>query len=552
MADDNLDAPESLEHPKDSLLRLPGEIIQNILGLLPPQQAVQLGATCRRMRESCDLPLLWRHYCKVSYDYWKPTEDYDEGIIRGQANAPWRERFIHRMIRDDYSKALFDAALTTSVQRYALLHQVADVEYESLGLLLENCNAPDDCKDVLARRFYANATLGSIHRLQAVRIWQRLASGEEVSLEEVFAALDLFVVGSRAHGIADIIQALDDIAADIKKDKPDFEQLKELDRCSIIIRHLQDNNLVGLGEDKAYRSMAHNFLCFNLFDKSKTTLPLQSVVIFCSVAKRLGINAHPCNYPSHVYAVILLGGVEVFDLQKAGATAFFDPWSSDQPVPVERLMDSLRSITIMDSDFFRYLHPAPHHAMVARACHNILRSYQEVNNGPLPDDSPKMHHDGYYASLWCMTLIEDASNRAESASAENNPHLQHLVPYVKDHFPEDMELAKKFLGPIYGPTGDSRAEFNRTMSAMEDLDLTTPPVVMRAGQEDAEDVKFKIGQMIRHKRYGYVGVIYRWDAQCAAPEHWITHMAVDNLPGGQHQPFYDILSVHRFNLMVFC
>lgn len=52
---------------------------------------------------------------------------------------------------------------------------------------------------------------------------------------------------------------------------------------------------------------------------------------------------------------------------------------------------------------------------------------------------------------------------------------------------------------------------------------------MHANQ--AELVQYKVGDVIRHKRYHYRGVIYGWDPQCKAEEDWMLQMRIDQLPG---------------------
>lgn len=44
-------------------------------------------------------------------------------------------------------------------------------------------------------------------------------------------------------------------------------------------------------------------------------------------------------------------------------------------------------------------------------------------------------------------------------------------------------------------------------------------------------VHFKVGDVIRHRRYHYRGVIYGWDAECKAEEDWMQQMRIDQLPG---------------------
>lgn len=44
-------------------------------------------------------------------------------------------------------------------------------------------------------------------------------------------------------------------------------------------------------------------------------------------------------------------------------------------------------------------------------------------------------------------------------------------------------------------------------------------------------MQYKVGDVIRHKRYHYRGVIYGWDAECKAEEDWMLQMRIDQLPG---------------------
>eukprot|EP01099_Mayorella_cantabrigiensis_P003529 TRINITY_DN2697_c0_g2_i2.p1 TRINITY_DN2697_c0_g2~~TRINITY_DN2697_c0_g2_i2.p1 ORF type:complete len:175 (-),score=40.34 TRINITY_DN2697_c0_g2_i2:245-769(-) len=58
--------------------------------------------------------------------------------------------------------------------------------------------------------------------------------------------------------------------------------------------------------------------------------------------------------------------------------------------------------------------------------------------------------------------------------------------------------------------------------------------------------KFKIGQIITHRRYSYRGVIYGYDTECKLSEDWIIQMQVDSLPRGRSQPFYHVLVDERY------
>ncbi|XP_060557516.1 F-box only protein 21-like [Ruditapes philippinarum] len=55
------------------------------------------------------------------------------------------------------------------------------------------------------------------------------------------------------------------------------------------------------------------------------------------------------------------------------------------------------------------------------------------------------------------------------------------------------------------------------------------------------EVKYRIGQVVKHKRWGYRGVIVGWDEFAKAPEYWIKN---NHPPGMEHwrtQPNYAII-----------
>lgn len=50
--------------------------------------------------------------------------------------------------------------------------------------------------------------------------------------------------------------------------------------------------------------------------------------------------------------------------------------------------------------------------------------------------------------------------------------------------------------------------------------------------------QYQLGQVIRHRLYGYRGVIFDVDPQCLAEEDWY---AMDEMQAKQDQPWYHVL-----------
>eukprot|EP00850_Spirogloea_muscicola_P000011 SM000001S04413 [mRNA] locus=s1:1028:2732:- [translate_table: standard] len=63
----------------------------------------------------------------------------------------------------------------------------------------------------------------------------------------------------------------------------------------------------------------------------------------------------------------------------------------------------------------------------------------------------------------------------------------------------------------------------------------------RAANEERAGVLYSVGSVIRHRKYGYRGVIFGWDRICSRPIDWMVRMRIFDLPSGADQPFYHVL-----------
>jgi len=53
-------------------------------------------------------------------------------------------------------------------------------------------------------------------------------------------------------------------------------------------------------------------------------------------------------------------------------------------------------------------------------------------------------------------------------------------------------------------------------------------------------LQFRVGQVVKHKKWGYRGVIIGWDLEARAPQDWLSEMHKNN-PAWRTQPNYAIL-----------
>ncbi|MCO5595272.1 hypothetical protein L7F22_049313 [Adiantum nelumboides] len=55
------------------------------------------------------------------------------------------------------------------------------------------------------------------------------------------------------------------------------------------------------------------------------------------------------------------------------------------------------------------------------------------------------------------------------------------------------------------------------------------------------EYSFRLGQKVRHSKFGYRGIICGMDPLCSESDSWSASALVQNLPRGRNQPFYQVL-----------
>lgn len=526
---------------------LPDELLEAIVSYLPPDATLALGATSKRGHKLAYDNLVWRAHCVATWKYWEASHDFKEKLNAPAPQTQWRSLYAKRRKTDTEAKATFEALLGTQQHRIKRFEEITEKGYDVKDLFLSlRDQTPDDAEDVLARRYYADAILGQVHRRTALDRWTRLQKRQMVSLEEVLGAYDLFVLGGRKGDLVDIDCELDRIADAVRVGDDDFEACSIRRKAVMIAEYLRSKSLVGNPNEQNYHDLRNNFISIALFDEVHTSLPLQSVAIYCSVARRLGINARPSNYPGHVHAVIeappnfSLDGRERTPIQdEEPEIMHMDPWRSSEEVPRNELTLRLSQMGAPPHQHQAYLAATTTFDLAVRTGRNIMHSVQEARDRqrgtsrrtPYPDVEA-----AWYSMLWSMMILGDA-NQA-STLHRRRQCLPYLAEHFQQHFPEDLGLVQTIIAPMFVSEREHAVLMHMITTNRAGDRLQKAPC-RREGLE--KKVEFKIGQTFQHKRYGYDGVIIGWDARCSAEARWIEQMRVDDLPRGREQPFYNVV-----------
>jgi len=217
-------------------------------------------------------------------------------------------------------------------------------------------------------------------------------------------------------------------------------------------------------------------------------------------------------------------------------------------VPISHLRSQLRAMGSTGLEDDELLSQASNQAMVIRSSRNMMHSVQIMQmqvrtpadadrRAPLWFSQTPDMDNAFYASLWSTMLLQGHS----SPQASRRQHyLPFLCEHIQAHCPWDADLLEKFVAPLFSRYPNERYQTAHFAQYMRDKDARPPKPLRRNPQIDAK-VKYRVGQVFKHQRYGYEGVIVGWDAMCGASDAWIDQMGVDNLQGGRNQSFYHVL-----------
>ncbi|KAI9697505.1 MAG: hypothetical protein M1820_007771 [Bogoriella megaspora] len=469
-------------------------------------------------------------------------QDPHNSIPAGVESAKyWKERYASRRASNRVVSNQLELIISRQRGRIQATEPIVRFGFDAKDVLLRNLDIPDSAEDVLARRYWSLATLNSIQRWKGIGVWMSIASGNRVSLEEALGAFDMFVLDDRFGDIQHISARLDRLAGECSSDLPEFENLTMRQKAVEICRFVRARDIVGIDSNDDYHILRNRFIGLALFDSEHQALPIVSVAIYCCLAQRLGVNANPCNFPFHVHAVIQgnelhrnLDGKPV-EPNENDDRMFLDPFSNDDEVSESRLRDLLNQSGVRDHE--QYLGASPIAETILRSARNIANSVQNSETNDPPRRSPlSSYHSGlpdtdsaFYGALWAMILFDPIRRRT---------YLHHIVSYFQQGFEVDVGLIEKFILPTFEDFPE-HPKLIELASLIRRWDETAKPITVRG--PNARNVKYRVGQVFRHRRYEYEAMIVGWDDRCQESEDWIIQMNVDSLPRGREQSFYHVV-----------
>lgn len=536
------------------LLQLPDELLGVVICHIPTAaDTAAFGLTCRRIRKVvCSSPV-WKQHCVTTWQHWAPKHGLAAKLTKPPLQTDWRQLFLQRVDHDLEAALVFKDLVSTQQKRLHRMHEIAEKGHDVQDLLLNlRDRTSDEAEDVLARRWHADAILRMMHRSRAVQVWRRFQMGDDVSTEEALCAFDTFVLANGLGDFAAVEERFDSIARSIKDKNADFDDKTVRQKALLIAAYLWSEGLVGmpalLPDEANYHALRNNFITMALLSPAHASLPLQSVAIYCAVARRCGVIATPSNFPRHVHAVVQAPPDQTLDGQpKTSDTSpellHVDTWQEPHQLYEDQLRLRLLQTGIPANDHDRQLGPADGRDTLIRASRNILVS---VNNARLHHEGGDTHSNqqpyapdpaaAQYAAFWAMSLLV---NNNDALAPQRREFLQVLLQQFHSQFPEDFALIQTWVLPML----EGSLEYGQMDDFIEDIiEEDSEPKEPQLRAAEFAEVQYRIGHYFEHRHYSYKGFIVGWDAECKAGPGWIERMQVDNLRRGRWQPFYNIVA----------
>ncbi|SGZ00341.1 BQ5605_C034g11341 [Microbotryum silenes-dioicae] len=509
---------------------LPLELLQAILSCLPTQLHLSIktllacSASSRSLRQIALDSYLWRPHVAARWRRGKQCT-YDDDALQFYRLRSMRDTQVEHDIR---------TLASTSHGRIPLIEALrgqGDEVIEALEQLqrLEDFDRP---LTWLSERYWAQQAYRCILRDQAIAVWATIAD-ETVEQEDSFEkGVWAFVAFRDGVDYRDYLLSYDmvrhpKLLALLASQRVQGEAL--LEHVAVSVMSYMRRIGFRAADATSFHDLDNHFLShvWSGIDPEADpsarfesgTLPMSLVSIFCSFVRRLpkeyNIRAKPIGFPGVMLAGVALGDsadwvmVNVFEGKIA------------QPSDLQRMLLGMRLEMVMP---ISRLGPAPAKTMCGRVAQNILTS---VRRG---DDDVVQDHYALVSAHYSVALA------LYHFAAPESRHLyaNWAVSVIQAEYPHDVSYLENTLSRVF--TGERAETVLRLCREMRDDDMVGPEPQLGTSR-----IRWRIGQVFRHRLFGYCGVVRGFDEECLASEEWIQSMGVDTLPHGRSQPFYHVI-----------
>lgn len=258
---------------------------------------------------------------------------------------------------------------------------------------------------------------------------RRVLYHEDIPLETALASLELFDTTDATHDAEGTARMLDTLANRFLAETADFTTMSISRKADVLIQWMWKQGFTGTPPDR-YRALKNVFVGLTL-RTVRTGIPLTLVAIFVGLSRRIGLTAHPCAYPGHVYAIVV---------DESGEHLFYDIFNEKTDPRIQREVITARIPSLATQQSI--LAPSNNRDLVLRMAQNILATLR------LPSIDRIQHNHGYphvcensilYAALTAIIIL---------GSGRVSPEIiRHMMQQIPSDFPMDVRFLEEEVVP---------------------------------------------------------------------------------------------------------
>ncbi|XP_036383224.1 F-box only protein 21 [Megalops cyprinoides] len=251
----------------------------------------------------------------------------------------------------------------------------------------------------------------------------------------------------------------------------------------------------------------------------RTGIPISLSVLYMTLARKLGVQLEPVNFPNH----FLLRWCQ----QRRGSEDIYDYIYIDAFGKGKQLTAKECEYLIGHQVTADYYSAITTTEVLLRMVGNLL------NIGKRGEGTEKSYQ-----------LLRDSLDLYLTINPDN---VQYLLLQARLYFhlgiwPEKvLDILQHIQALDPSQHGAVGYLVQHTLEHIQHKKHPVEPEVKRRSAAEHREVQYSVGLIMKHKRSGYNCVIYGWDPKCTMSQEWITTMRVHQLSNGANQPFYNVL-----------
>ncbi|KAM6965664.1 F-box only protein 21 [Aplochiton taeniatus] len=523
------------------LTDLPAELLEHIL-CFPALKHVDIcnvSCSCKRLHDVCHgRGTVWGHQYKLR---WPRLQKY----YRQNECCDWLKEYRTRHI---VGLQIRRTVVSISKRFFTEVPCVGQVlgdsfaEIESLGAPEHFCEDEllsilnTDKRKSLTLKYYAKKIL---YFLRQQNILRSLKSFLEQPPEHQSALEGAVLVDQYCNPLADVslesISAqLDEITDKVKKmlrvknpshpslraAQGDWHEIEDFEVQRQVVCALNSvlyEQLQYKGNEFDYYNPLNSYIHQVLL--RHTGIPISLSVLYMTLARKLGVQVEPVNFPNHFllrWCQKPRGSEDIYDF------VYIDAFGKGKQLTAKECEYLIgHQVT---ADYYSAISTAE---VLLRMVGNLL------NIGKRGEGNEKSYQ-----------LLRDSLDLYLTINPDN---VQYLLLQARLYFhlgiwPEKvLDILQHIQALDPSQHGAVGYLVQHTLEHIQHKKHTVEPEVKRRSVPEHLEVQYSVGLIMKHKRSGYNCVIYGWDPKCTMSQEWITTMRVHQLSSGSNQPFYNVL-----------